>query len=198
MASDSGDDAAALRERVAQLEQTVAEQQATIESLSSPTASRRGVLAALTGVAGAGAVGAYSQRGAAQAAGQVGTSSAPVDVFANAIDANAVETGEQTINNVPLQGYVLEDTEGTVNLSTEFSTAAGGTLFVQKELSGSESAIYATVGGGSPRVEIMTTSDSASFGTTQGESSINVYADGDIFAEITDGSTQVSLLLVVG
>jgi hypothetical protein len=83
MASDSGaDDAAALRDRVKQLEQTVAEQQATIDSLQPSTASRRGVLAALTGVAGAGALGAYSQRASAQAAGQVGTSSEPVDVEA--------------------------------------------------------------------------------------------------------------------
>ena len=93
MAPDSGEpDAAALRDRVAQLEQTVADQQATIESLSPPTASRRGVLAALTGVAGAGALGAYSQRASAQAAGQIGTQSEPVDVFANTMDANEVET----------------------------------------------------------------------------------------------------------
>ena len=83
MAPDSGEpDAAALRDRVDDLEQTVADQQATIESLEQPPASRRGVLAALTGVAGAGALGAYSQRASAQAAGQVGTSSEPVDVEA--------------------------------------------------------------------------------------------------------------------
>jgi hypothetical protein len=95
MASDSGaDDAAALRERVDQLEQTVAEQQATIESLSSPPASRRGVLAALTGVAGAGALGAYSQRGSAQAAGQVGTSAEPVDVVSNDITTAKITDGD--------------------------------------------------------------------------------------------------------
>jgi hypothetical protein len=122
MASDSGEpDAAALRDRVDQLEQTVAEQQATIESLSSPTASRRGVLAALTGVAGAGALGAYSQRGAAQAAGQVGTSSEPVDVFANAIDANAVETDNAVIGGQSSDLHYEKINSVNVNLSRDES-----------------------------------------------------------------------------
>jgi len=216
MDTDSGaDDAAALRARVAQLEQTVAEQQQTIESLSTPTASRRGVLAALTGVAGAGALGAYSQRGAAQAAGQVGTQSEPVDVeawslnvqdqLAGDLDAGgndltnvgAVETGEQITNGVKTFGYFLTDTEGSVNLSAEFGSA-GGTLVVQKVLSGSASAIYGVVGGGSPSATLMTSSNDTAFGTTQGGSDINVYADGDIFAEITDGSSHVTLFLISG
>jgi len=93
MATDSGDDAAALRDRVKQLEQTVSEQQQTIESLSSPTASRRAVLGGAAAAAGLGALGWYSSYPArAQAAGQVGAQSEPVDVFANAIDANEVST----------------------------------------------------------------------------------------------------------
>jgi hypothetical protein len=106
MAPDSGEpDAAALRDRVAQLEQTVADQQATIESLSSPPASRRGVLAALTGVAGAGALGAYSQRASAQAAGQVGTQSEPVDVVAWDLTvqnqlAGDLDAGDNSLTNV--------------------------------------------------------------------------------------------------
>jgi len=106
MASDSGaDDVAALRDRVTQLEQTVAEQQQTIEALQQPPVSRRGVLAALTGVAGAGALGAYSQRGAAQAAGQVGTSSEPVDVEAWSLNvqgqlAGDLDAGGNDLTNV--------------------------------------------------------------------------------------------------
>jgi len=83
MASDSGDDAAALRERVAQLEETVAEQQATSESPEQPSASRRGFVKAAAAVAGLGALGIYSSYPAsAQAAGQVGSASNPIDVKA--------------------------------------------------------------------------------------------------------------------
>lgn len=128
---DSGDDAAALRARVDALEQTVSEQQATIEELASPTASRRGVLAALTGVAGAGALGAYSQRASAQAAGQVGTSAEPVDIYANKIQqvnsfVGAVDTEGETftdpagntfsgaINGIEPKGYVDESANRTI------------------------------------------------------------------------------------
>jgi hypothetical protein len=105
MAPDSDDDAAALRDRVTQLEQTVADQQQTIEALQQPPVSRRGVLAALTGVAGAGALGAYSQRGAAQAAGQVGTQSEPVDVEAYDLTvqnqlAGDLDAGGNSLTNV--------------------------------------------------------------------------------------------------
>jgi len=102
-------DAAALRDRVADLEQTVAEQQATIESLQQPPASRRGVLAALTGVAGAGALGAYSQRASAQAAGQVGTQSEPVDVFANTIDSNEVIAADVLADSVSAEQVSITD-----------------------------------------------------------------------------------------
>jgi len=106
MASDSGDDAAALRERVAQLEETVAEQQATSEPSSQPTASRRGLLSAAAGVAGLGALGIYSSYPAsAQAVGQVGTASNPIDVEAWSLNvqdqlAGDLDAGGNSLANV--------------------------------------------------------------------------------------------------
>jgi hypothetical protein len=100
MASDSGADDE-LRERVAQLEETVSEQQATIKSPGQPTASRRGLLSAAAGVAGLGALGVYSSSPAsAQAAGQVGTASDPVDV--EAYDLNVQNVGIKPHNGRPL------------------------------------------------------------------------------------------------
>jgi hypothetical protein len=107
MASDSGaDDDAALRERVAALEETVAEQQATSESPGQPTASRRGFVKAAAAVAGLGALGIYSSYPAsAQAAGQVGTQSEPVDVEAWSLNvqdqlAGDLDGGGNNLNNV--------------------------------------------------------------------------------------------------
>jgi hypothetical protein len=107
MASDSGaDDAAALRERVAQLEETVAEQQATSESPERPTASRRGFVKAAAAAAGLGALGVYSSSPAsAQAAGQVGTQSEPVDVEAYDLNvqnqlAGDLDAGGNSLTNV--------------------------------------------------------------------------------------------------
>jgi len=115
MASDSGaDDAAALRERVAQLEETVAEQQATSEPSSQPTASRRGLLSAAAGVAGLGALGVYSSSPAsAQAAGQVGTQSEPVDV--EAYDLNVQGTANGLVQN-PLTGDLDADGNSLINV----------------------------------------------------------------------------------
>jgi len=102
MASDSGDDAAALRERVAQLEETVAEQHHSSESPAQPTASRRGFVKAAAAVAGFGALGIYSSYPAsAQASGQIGTSSEPVDV--EAYDLNVQGTANGLVQN-PLAG----------------------------------------------------------------------------------------------
>jgi len=122
MASDSGDDAAALRERVAQLEETVAEQQATSESPEEPTASRRGLLSAAAGVAGLGALGIYSSYPAsAQAAGQVGTASDPVDV--EAYDLNVQGTATGLLQN-PLTG----DLDASGNSLTNVSAVETGSL----------------------------------------------------------------------
>jgi len=87
MATDD-DDAATLRERVRDLEQTVAQQQDTIEQL---LPSRRAILAGGAGLVGGAAL--TGQASAQSAAGQVGTSSEPVDVEAAEVTADSVNTG---------------------------------------------------------------------------------------------------------
>jgi len=106
-----------LRARVEQLEATVEAQQATIEQL---LPSRRRVLQAGGLVAGGGVLGALSaDRASAQASGQVGTSSDPVDVEAydlavqnelsSSVDAGgndltnvgSLKTGDATVTNSP-------------------------------------------------------------------------------------------------
>lgn len=101
---DSGDDEQSLRDRVRDLEDTVSEQQATIQQLMP---SRRQTLAG-AGLLGAGVLGGYQASGTAraQAAGQVGTSSDRVDVFGNVIDTNTVET--DALNNADLENAESE------------------------------------------------------------------------------------------
>lgn len=86
MATDD-DDAATLRERVRELEATVAQQQDTIQQLMP---SRRAILAGGAGLVGGAAL--TGQASAQSAAGQVGTSSEPVDVEAATVTASDVNT----------------------------------------------------------------------------------------------------------
>lgn len=80
MAEPNDDD---LRARVAELEQRVENQQATISQL---LPGRRGVLKGAALLGGGALVGAgTADRASAQAAGQVGTSSDPVDVVAYSV-----------------------------------------------------------------------------------------------------------------
>jgi hypothetical protein len=92
MATDD-DDAATLRERVRDLEATVAQQQDTIEQLMP---SRRAILAGGAGLVGGAAL--TGQASAQSAAGQVGTSSEPVDVEAARVNAYSVNTDNATVN----------------------------------------------------------------------------------------------------
>ena len=101
MATDD-DDAATLRERVRDLEATVAQQQDTIEQLMP---SRRAILAGGAGLVGGAAL--TGQASAQSAAGQVGTSSEPVDVEAATVSADSVNTEKGTL------------TDGTNDESTE-------------------------------------------------------------------------------
>jgi hypothetical protein len=92
---DGGDD---LRERVAELEATVEDQQDTIKRM---LPGRRGVLKAGGLLAGGGVLGALTaDRAAADVVGQVGTDADRVDVFAGAVDANSVNTVSTSIDNV--------------------------------------------------------------------------------------------------
>jgi hypothetical protein len=124
MASDPGADAE-LRERVAQLEETVAEQQHhSSESPEQPSASRRGFLSAAAAVAGLGALGAYSSYPAsAQAAGQVGTSSEPVDVEAYDLNVQGSVSGIDTggVEN-PLTADLDADGNSLTNLASVETT----------------------------------------------------------------------------
>jgi len=109
----------ALRDRVRELEQTVATQQETIDSLSqqSGAVSRRGLLGALAGAAGLGAAGVYGSTSAqAQAsgpAGQQGTASAPNDMFAWGLD---VQNGAQ-FNGTDLVGVGAAEVEESVTVT---------------------------------------------------------------------------------
>jgi len=125
MASDSGADAE-LRERVAALEQTVAEQQHhSSESPEQPSASRRGFLSAAAAAAGLGALGIYSSYPAsAQAAGQVGTSSEPVDVEAWSLNvqdklAGDLDAGGNDLTNVAAAevGEILSNSQKVTSSS---------------------------------------------------------------------------------
>jgi hypothetical protein len=102
------DDRSDLRDRVAELEATVEQQQATIQKL---LPSRRRVLQAGGLVAGGGVLGALTaDRASADVTGQVGTSQDRVDVFAGAVDANSVNT----------------DTIATTGLAWEFLSIGTG------------------------------------------------------------------------
>jgi hypothetical protein len=80
------------QQRLAELEAKVEAQQSTLEKM---LPGRRAVLAGLAG-AGAGAVGMRSATddASAQAVGQIGTDSEPVDVEAETVDASAVNADE--------------------------------------------------------------------------------------------------------
>jgi len=127
MAPDDPADDPDLRARVAELEATVEQQQATIEQLL-PT--RRRVLQAGGLVAGGGVLGALTaDRASAQASGQVGTSSDPVDVEAYNLAvqnqlSSSVDAGGNDINNV---GSVNTD-EADVTAETDISSTLANSV----------------------------------------------------------------------
>jgi len=138
-AAPDTDDPDTLRERVDQLEATVAAQQQTITRM---LPGRRGVLKAGGLVAGGGVLGALSaDRASAQAAGQVGTASDPVDVEAfdlnvqdgatfNGSDISNVgslSTGKQTLTGPRDESREIvasaTDSDGSTNLSLSLSVS---------------------------------------------------------------------------
>src|SRR6056297_949579 len=103
------DDAADLRARVRELEQTLADQQATIEQLRDRGVGRRALLAGGAGLVGGAAL--TGQASAQSAAGQVGTSSEPVDVAAasvtaDSVDAGSLNTEDLSRTNVGVSGFL--------------------------------------------------------------------------------------------
>lgn len=116
MAPDDPADDPDLRERVAELEQTVEQQQETIHQL---LPSRRRVLQAGGLVAGGGVLGALSaDRASADVVGQVGTSQDRVDVFAGAVDANSVKTNDATIKS-STENVLLSDRRGVSEVAVQ-------------------------------------------------------------------------------
>jgi len=112
------DDPDTLRERVADLEATVAAQQQTITRM---LPGRRGVLKAGALLGGGALVGAgTADRASAQAAGQVGTSSDPVDVEAydlavqHQLSSNLDAGGNDLTNVGSLKTNQLSTSQGTL------------------------------------------------------------------------------------
>jgi len=144
MAPDDPD----LRERVAELEQTVEQQQETIHQL---LPSRRRVLQAGGLVAGGGVLGALTaDRASAQASGQVGTSSDPVDVEAFDLGvqnqlSSSVDAGGNDLTNVgSLSTTDINVTEFADNTTRQLIAANDGSylggIIAQKTLGVSTAA----------------------------------------------------------
>jgi len=120
MATDD-DDAATLRERVRDLEATVAQQQDTIEQLMP---SRRAILAGGVGLVGGAAL--TGQASAQSAAGQVGTSSEPVDVEAATVTADSVNTEGLTTNTPDGTAVVMNINPSLQVVTSDAVTIADG------------------------------------------------------------------------
>jgi hypothetical protein len=119
MAPDDTDD---LRDRVADLEATVQTQQDTIKAM---LPGRRQVLQAGGLVAGGGVLGALTaDRAAADAEGQVGTTSAPIDVVAYSLQDRS---GTQAFIEVVASGSV-QLSSGSATVTVE--TASGTTYYL--------------------------------------------------------------------
>ena len=110
-----------LRDRVAELEATVEQQQETIQQL---LPSRRRVLQAGGLLAGGGVLGAVTaDRAAADAAGQVGTLSKPLDVIAYSIqDRN----GDSAFISVAASGSV-QLSSGSATVTVDSNPPSGAT-----------------------------------------------------------------------
>lgn len=115
MAADSDSD---LRARVEQLEATVQNQQETIRKM---LPGRRGVLKGAALVGGGGLVGALSaDRVSAQAAGQVGTTSEPIDVIAFSLQDRG--GSNMALENVASGSVTLSSGSATVTVESATGT----------------------------------------------------------------------------
>ena len=120
MAPDSPPDSTDpdLRDRVAELEATVEQQQQTIQQL---LPSRRRVLQAGGLVAGGGVLGALTaDRAAADAAGQVGTTSQPADVVAYSLQDRG--GSNMALENVASGSVTLSSGSATVTVESASGT----------------------------------------------------------------------------
>lgn len=109
-----------LRERIAELEATVEQQQQTIKRM---LPGRRGVLKGAALLGGGGLVGALSaDRVSAQASGQVGTTSEPIDAVLYSMDDRS---GNDAFREVVASGSV-QLSSGSATVTVE---AASGTTY---------------------------------------------------------------------
>ena len=116
MAESTDDDD--LRARVAELEQRLENQQATISQL---LPGRRGVLKGAALVGGGGLVGALSaDRVDAQAAGQIGTTSEPIDVVAYSVQDRS--GSNMALENVASGSVTLSSGSATVTVESATGT----------------------------------------------------------------------------
>jgi hypothetical protein len=183
------DDAAALRERVQALEQTVQEQQSTIEQLMP---SRRAILAGGAGLVGGAAL--TSQASAQSAAGQVGTSSEPVDVEATTVNATDVNTDSVNTDNLRSFGVgrfgksfssVADDSVVTYNLKDDIQPNTNSPYILTVFAGGTTpraSAVFATAFNSlsSGPLETVTNQGTANLtGSTGPDGSLNVSRDKD-------------------
>jgi len=201
MAPDSPPDSTDpdLRDRVAELEATVQQQQQTIQQL---LPSRRRVLQAGGLVAGGGVLGALTaDRASGQASGQVGTSSDPVDVEAYDLAvqnqlSSSIDAGGNDLTNVGsvstdlLQSNRIENPDDSDNIViTQSETlSAGAKAELLPSISKSELAGFLTVrfGNGAGLFLVESSSETTTevsdprgnFSTSEGTgSSVNVYYD---------------------
>jgi hypothetical protein len=113
-----------LRERVADLEATVEAQQQTITKL---LPGRRGVLKGSALVAGGGLLGALTaDRAQAQASGQVGTTSDPIDVIAYSLQDRS---GTNAFLTVAASGSATLSS-GSATVTANASHSAGSTYYL--------------------------------------------------------------------
>ena len=121
------DDAADLRARVQELEQTLADHQATIEQLRDRGVGRRALLAGGAGLVGGAAL--TGQASAQSAAGQVGTSSEPVDVAAASVTADSVDAGSvntRELGSARHYAGAYSGTDADVRLDNALTDASDG------------------------------------------------------------------------
>jgi hypothetical protein len=153
MATDPDPDTESdLRERVAELEATVQNQQETIRKM---LPGRRGVLKGAALVGGGGLVGALSaDRVSAQAAGQVGTTSEPIDVIAYSLQDRS---GTNAFIEVVASGSV-QLSSGSATVTVE--SASGTTYYLALGTDANSKVSGRVFDDGDVKVEIVETDTS--------------------------------------
>lgn len=148
------DDPETLRERVAELEQTVEQQSETIAKM---LPGRRAILSGAVG-ASLGAAGMFSatERASAQASGQVGTSSKPLDVEGYAVNVQnkLTASGTNALIDVAASGSVTLSSGSAIET---VETASGSTYYLALGTDDNAKVSGRIFDDGSVKVEIVET-----------------------------------------